>query len=993
MAFVMQFSFAQEKSITGTVTSATDGLPLPGVNVIVKGTSRGAQTDFDGVFAIKASVGETLEISFIGMKTSTVVVGASNSINIAMSEDAEALGEIVVVGFNSKKRAELTSAVANVTAEDLERISPSVSIDNMLQGVASGVQVTAQNGKPGQTAFIRVRGIGSINAGNQPLYLVDGAQVDEDSVNAINPADVESVSVLKDAASTSIYGARGGNGVVLITTKRGKKGQEAVFKVTSRVGVTKKTKDNFKMMNAAQKLQYERELGVGVGASLNSQADYDRLVALDHDWKDDLLQDGFQQSVGFSASGGEERMNYFFSLGYDEDTGIIQDINAYNRVTGRLNVDYQAKDWAKIGTSMSFSSVEVDDPRDRNNSQNPIRAAYDYNPYETKYILDAQGNRVLDANGRPQYNPTHSGFPVSSELTENRTTRFNHTFLGNMYLDLKLAKNLNFLSQGSGMYEQYRRENFLQPGSFLDLIVNGGEPTGSRSDSGYFDFTYTWLNKMTYSNTFAEKHNLDLTALTEYTRNNYRSYSANGEGFVVGGPVLMGVASTPLAVGGSRQEYSMISYAANVDYNYDGKYIINATARRDGSSRFGRNTKFGNFFSGSVAWNITEEDFLKNHDVVNNLKLRASAGTSGNDQIGRYNSITTYGFTGYNNGLNAVIPGNFGDPSLGWEKNFSYGLGVEFGLFNNKVRGLVDYYNRTTSDLLLSEQLSYFIGGASVLGNLGEMENTGWEFELAADLVRNENFKWTVSANVNLYDNKITKLVDGNDLFTGSNYYSILRVGEEVNTFYIPRYAGVNPANGEALYFDTDGNVTNVADGNEVALSGKSPFANLDGSFSTSFSYKNFDLNANFYFKSGNYIYNTVEMNMLSDGDSALDNQRLDAFNYWRNPGDTNVLPRPNSNSNQTSDRFLQKGDYIRLRSLQLGYTLPSKFTQGMALKSARVYAAATNLWTFTPYYKGDPEVGIGSGETQGSSVVPGEFSLYSYPTTASVSLGVDIQF
>jgi len=1007
MAFVMQFSFAQEKTITGTVTAA-DGLPLPGVNVIVQGTSRGVQTDFDGNFTIKASEGETLVFSFIGMKEVTAVVAASNTINMVMEEDVETLEEIVVVGFSSKSRDELTSAVSNVTSEDLQKIAPSVSIDNMLQGVAAGVQVTAQNGKPGQTAFIRVRGIGSINAGNEPLYIVDGAQMRESDVNSINPNDVESVSVLKDAASTSIYGARGGNGVVLITTKRGKKGKEAVIKITSRLGRSRKVKDNFTMMNAAQKLQYERELGVGTGASISSNAELNALLALDHDWQEDLLQDGLQQSISFSVSGGEERMRYLFSLGYDEDTGIVRDIDGYNRTTGRLNVDYDAKDWLTVGTSLSFSSVEQGDPRDRNNVQNPFRAMYDYNPYEPFYSRNPDGTVAFDSNGQPILNPTQAGYPVSSELRENITSRFNHRFLGNIYLDFKLHENVQFLTQVSGVYDQFRRDNYLQPGSTLDLIINGGVPTGDKSDSGSYDFTYTWLNKATYSNTFGEKHNLEVTALTEYVRNNFRSYVASGTGFVVGGPSVLDVAAAPDNIGGNRSENALFSVAGNIDYNYDNRYIVTATLRRDGSSKFGANTKYGTFWSGSVAWNVNNEAFFKSN-TINTLKVRASYGTSGNDQIGNYQSITTLGYGAYN-GTNTLVPANFGDANLGWEENVNYGIGVEFGLFNNRLRGLVDYYNRTTSELLLNELLAVTTGSNAVVGNLGEMVNKGWEFELAGDVIRTEDFRWSLNANLNLYDNEVTKLVneddpntDGNesDLFGAGNFFSVLRVGEEVNTFFLTRYAGVNPANGEALYLDTDGNVTNVAAGNEVALSGKSPFADMDGSFGTSVQYKGWDLNANFYWKVGNYIYNTMESNMLADGDGIEgSNQRLDAFNYWRNPGDTGVLPRPSSagfsaDAAQTSDRFLQKGDYIRLRSIQLGYTIPKRFTDVLALDSVRIYAAGTNLWTYAPEYKGDPEVGIGSGETQtaGAGTIPGEFSLYSYPTTATIAVGFDIQF
>merc|ERR1711974_568496 len=304
--------------------------------------------------------------------------------------------------------------------------------------------------------------------------------------------------------------------------------------------------------------------------------------------------------------------------------------------------------------------------------------------------------------------------------------------------------------------------------------------------------------------------------------------------------------------------------------------------------------------------------------------------------------------------------------------------------------------------------LPFSVGGPTVTGNLGEMVNKGWEFELAGDVIRTEDFRWSLNANVNLYDNEVTKLVNvddpntednESDLFTTANFFSVLRVGEEVNTFFLTRYAGVNPANGEALYLDTDGNVTNVAAGNEVALSGKSPFADMDGSFGTSVQYKGWDLNANFYWKVGNYIYNLPEQNMLADGDGIeSNNQRLDAFNYWRNPGDTNVLPRPSSagfaaDANQTSDRFLQKGDYIRLRSVHLGYTLPKRFTDAMALDNVRIYAAGTNLWTYAPEFKGDPEVGIGSGETQTAGTIPGEFALYSYPTTATIAVGFDIQF
>lgn len=993
LAFSMQFSFAQEKTISGTVTES--GLPLPGATVLVKGTSKGVSTDFDGKYSIQAKAGDVLEFSYVGMKTKSVTVGASSTVDVTMESDSN-LEEVVVVGYGTKKRSDLTSAVSTVTAEQLTRIAPSVTIDNMLQGQAAGVQVTAQNGKPGQVAFIRVRGISSIAAGNEPLYIVDGAQISENDLNAINPNDIASISVLKDAATTAIYGARGSNGVVLVTTKRGIKDRDAVITFNSRVGFNRRIRDNFTMMNAEQKLQYERELGVGIGASVSSQQEWDRLVSLDHRWEDDLLEDSFVQSNTLAISGGDTKTRYFFSLGYDGDTGIIRDLNEYKRISARLNVDYDVKKWLTVGTSINYSNVIQEDARDRNNVQNPFRAMYDYLPYQTLFLFDADGNQVFDDFGRPRYNPTSAGYPVKDEILYNRTTRFQNRFISNLYADIKLSKSFSFNTTFASVYDQSRRESYLESGSTLDLIVNGGEPTGSRTDAGSFDFTYNFINKLTYQTTFAEKHKLQAFVLSEYIENNVYSYLANGIGGFLPGPGkpnLLDNANEPNDVGGNLLQASTFSLAANVDYNYDGKYIATATARRDGSSRFGYNTQFGFFYSGSLAWNVAKENFMAN-TKINDLKIRAAAGTSGNDQIGRYTSRSTYAFGPYN-AETSMFTGNFGDPDLTWEKNFNYGIGLEFAAFDSRLRGVFDYYVRETTGLLLGDQRSHFVGLWAPNSNIGGMTNKGFEFELAYDVIRNENLRWTLRGNLNLYENVVDALNPGSDqLFRASNNYTVLEVGEEVNTFFLPRYAGVNPANGEALYFDAEGNVTNVADGNEVTLSGKSPFADFDGNFGTEFEYKGFDVTANFYFKYGNYTYNLVEQNMLSDGESAVNsNQRLDAFNYWREPGDVNVLPRPNSNANQTSDRFLQDASYIRLRNLQIGYTLPKKFLERTPLQHVRMYVSGTNLWTYAPYFKGDPEVGIGSGETQGANVIPGEFNLYSYPTTTNVSFGIDVKF
>lgn len=386
--------------------------------------------------------------------------------------------------------------------------------------------------------------------------------------------------------------------------------------------------------------------------------------------------------------------------------------------------------------------------------------------------------------------------------------------------------------------------------------------------------------------------------------------------------------------------------------------------------------------------------------MVRWFKITCLSGTSGNrNGIGSYAALPTLGF-GSLNGLSTAVPTDNGNPDLGFEENFIFDIGFEFTAFNRKVRGVVDYYERTTSDLLLNAPLPS-LGGepdGSIFSNIGEMVNKGLEIELSWDAIQTEDLQFRVGGNIAFVDNEVTKLVpsaqspNGDDIIRGSN---IITVGEEINTFYVPRWAGVNPANGEPLFYDSDGNVTNVYDSNaNVVLSGKSPLAKFDGGFNFYLNYKGFDLTSDFYFKSGNYILNFMESNMLSDGTGVDANQRLDAFNYWRQPGDTNVLPNPiyGNEAQQTSDRFLQKGDYIRLRNLTLGYNLPSKYAEYLHLKSLRVYVQGQNLWTYAPHFNGDPEVGIGSGETN-NAVGFGNYNLYSYPQTQSISLGVDLKF
>ncbi len=998
LAFVVQFTFAQDRTITGTVSDETG--PLPGVSVIIKGTTVGTETDFDGNYSIKADNGNVLRYSFVGMSTVSRTVGTDNIINLTMIASENTLDEVVITGYGIKKRGDISSSVSTISSVQIERQNNTVSIDNALQGAATGVQVVAQNGKPGNAAFVRIRGVSSINAGNEPLYLLDGAQVDEEDIIGINPSDVSSMSVLKDAASTAIYGARGANGVIIITTKSGKANQKARFSFSSKYGVGREINRNFRVMNAREKLEYERAIGIEVGAGITDQAEWDKLISQNHDWSDDLLKDSKISSLGFSVNGGEEKISYFMSIANDKDTGIIELIdNAFERTSARINVTYDARDWIKLSTKIGFSTVSLKDPRDRNNVQSPIVGRFTFNPYEPVFLFDEDGNHLQTLQGLDKYNPTHSGLNSLEQVRAQTIDDISNRWVGAFTADIKLHENLTYTFGLNGTYIQNTNTRVIHSGSDLDNIFFGS-PTGETTVYNSTELTGAFLNKLTYSNVFSEKHAVTVTVFTEYTENNFEFSRAIGRGFVVNGPTSLDVAATPFDVDGDSSTWRIFSLAANADYIYDNRFLFNGTVRRDGSSRFGKNTKYGVFWGASLGWNIHNEAFFGGlGDTVNQLKLRVSAGTSGNDQIGLDKPLTLFGFGTYN-GQNSSAPSQFGDPNLGWEENFSYGAAVEFGLFNSRLSGVIEYYSRTTSDLLLNVPISLAQGGGDITKNIGEIENTGWEFELRGDIIRSNDFTWNIGASLSLYDNEVKKLADDNDLFTTSNNYTGLRVGEEVHTFYLPRYAGVNPANGQALFYDVDDNITTTSDGGEVFLSGKSPFAEFDGGINTSLSWKGIYLNADLYYKGGNYIFNTVEQQLLSDGTGANDNQRVDAWNYWKQPGDVNVLPDPTANNpfrnqaNGDSDRFLQKGDYIRLRNLQIGYDFPSNLLEGTPLRQLKLYVSGSNLWTYAPWYVGDPEVGIPSGETTGTrNIIPGEFSLNSYPTLSSIVFGVNVNF
>ena len=1007
LALVVQLTFAQQKTITGTVQD-DHGLPLPGANVIIKGTSTGTQSDFDGNFSISASQGQTLTFSYVGFDTQEVAVGAKNTMNISLVPGSS-LETVVVTGYSVRNKTTSTSAVVTISAEDINQMAPTTSVDNLLQGKAAGVAVTAANGKPGQGAFVRIRGTGSLVAGaSSPLYIVDGAPIREQDLGNISNADIENIEILKDAAKTARYGSRGANGVVIITTKSGNRNAEAVVRFSSRYGVSSKIKSNFRNMNASEKMQYEAEmfaLGISAAGTLpgvkTMPGSSERQFLLDHetDWEKLILKEGITQNNGVSISGGAERVDYYFSVNNDRDTGIIDNINGFERTSSRLNVNFDAKDWLKIGVNVGFARSTSDEPRDRNNNQNPFRGVYDYNHYETEFILDADGEQVLDANGNPIYNPTSAEFPIRGALLSEPAIEIKNTTLASVNTQVQLSKNFMYNFEFGVNHLAQRNESYSKPGGILQGLLGDG---GNKLDQQRHRTNMTASNRLNYT-LQNDNHNFNLMGLYEYNMNEFNYLMARSKGFPSAELSTQFNAAQVTAGSTQRSRLTLLSFGAFADYSYQDKYLVTATVRRDGSSNFGKDNRFGTFYSGSLGWNIAEEDFF-DVDEINDFTLRASYGSVGNRSgIGNYDSQGTVAFGSYPGG-SATLPGSapatFESPDLKWETTYTTNLGVQFGMFNKRLNIVADYFIRDTKDLLFNIPRPVEAGVGSIAGNLGEIRNKGFELAIQGDIVRTKDFTWSLGGNILFLDHKITSLPDGADIEAPNTFGILWREGAKINEHYYVRYAGVDPATGKSLYLGADDNTyfaEDLPEGDNRVLQGKSTVADKEGGFFTNLNYKGFGLRGDFVFKAGNYVNNFVRSQRVSDGQNIKANQTVDAFNYWKEPGDNAMYPSPmyaSEDQKIDSDRFLEKGDYVRLRNVTLSYTFPNKTLEGTFLSSLRVYAQGQNLLTFSKFW-GDPEVGLSSSETISfaDAVAPGEATLYSYPNTKAFQVGVDVSF
>lgn len=942
---------------------------------------------------VKLCIMTTAVLFFTGQ-----VVSAQKKTKDSIKEAS--IDEVVVTGYQKKSKDEVTSAITVVSGKALSNFSSSTMGSNALQGKAAGVDISALNGKPGSGSAINVRGLGNVTTkvgASNPLFVIDGFVVGNDQraqdvFNAINPSDYENVSILKDAAAAAIYGSQGANGVIVLTTKSGKSGKP-VITLSSRIGFSEKIKDiNFKMMNSAEKIDYEKKMyALGIsGYSAWTDSNVSAALTLDHDWQKDILRRSAIKSYQVGIRGGNEKSKYTFSLGYDSDNGIVQNIHAYKRYTGRMKYEATPTDRLNFGVSTGVNYSMSQDIRDRNNEQNPFRAMYSYNPYEP----------VFNADG--SYNSTKRGFPILEALKNNPERNNSLIFDGNIFAQYKIVNGLNFKTQLGGYFNNIRWNRKVLRGSFLDrsLGING-----SVVEQNQNRFRYTNSNTLNYTKTFGN-HSIDLLGLVEYTefRNDY--LSATGRN--LSSPTLneLDNASTPFEVKGYDELYRTFSYGAFLTYDFAKKYILTASVRQDKDSRFGKNNVLSEpFWSVSGAWNVTNEEFLKDNTILSLLKLRASIGTRGYNNIDLNLNNTLMSGSSY--GSFPTIAPNiiYGNPDLKWEITKSQNYGAEFGFLNNRIRGTVDYFIDQKKDFIFTVPNFSSEGGAYATNiNAGDLKNKGLELSLSADIIKSAGFNWSIRANTSLMSYKLVKLRNGETERTVGTINQ-LKEGEEPFSFYLVRSAGINPNNGNEIYYTKDGGTTEIYNSNDaVLLQGKSPLPKLYGGFGTTLSYKGFDLQADFTYKSGNYTYNYMALNMLNYTNGATNNMRSDAVNYWTTPGQTNVLPRPNTTTNapggitglQTTDRFLQDASYIRLRNVSIGYTLDKRILgESFPVNKIRVSLSGQNLATWTKF-EGDPEISIGSGENQtaaGQTFINGAFALYSYPAVKTYLFGIEVEF
>jgi len=1006
-----QFALAQNKTVTGKVTDLRDGSPLIGASIQVKGSKIGAISGSDGGFSLSVPDNtKALIISAIGFNPFEVTITGS-PIQVALKvSETQNLDEVIVTGYGTQVKRDVTSVIARVKGSEVQNM-PVADLSQTLQGRAAGVFVEAQNGKIGEGIKIRVRGASSLNGSNEPLYVVDGVPlvggVYGSATSDINFNDVESFDILKDAAASAIYGSRAANGVVIITTKRGKAGKTK-FTLNTQYGQQNPTNKR-EFLNAQEYIDYFLEAATNSGkyhynrvgntrgfaneaAAVTSMVNFVKgrftrysgysdwtKVETNTNWQDQAFnEDAGTGLIELSAQGGNEKNKFYVSGSINKQDGILI-ANKFKRMSLRFNMDNQLNNWLKMGVNMSLGKTERQRVSDDNAFNTPMQL-----------VALAPITPIRDLAGELYNTPTTTYYNglLDVEYAQNHANGYRNQ--GLIFTESKIAKGLTLRNElGLDMVNQSDER-------FWGSKTDGGAGIGGFAWAQWFRNTrWTTNNFLNYATSFNDVHKLDVTVGMSF-ENRYDEYSyVEGQNFA--DETIQTLAGAGTISGGTttQEKNNLLSYFARANYSYNSKYLLAITARIDADSRFGSNYKYGTFPSVSAGWIVSEENFMKSVNWLSFLKIRGSYGIVGNNTgIGFYSANAQYGSVKYGTSPGGLGISNFGNDDLRWEKVATTDIGLEFGLFKNRISAEFSWYNKKTTDMLLAVPTPSPSGTTSVLGNIGEMENKGIELSLNTTNIAGKNLKWTTNINIARNKNRVLKL-DGEQkeiLSTSSRFANAVIIGQPLGVFYGVKYAGVDPTNGDPIYFNPDNKTTtNVYDDAGKFIIGD-PNPDWIGGINNTVSYKGLELSVLFQGVFGNQVQDGGGGFMSASGDW-FDNQTRDQLKRWQNPGDITDVPQARLNrwgdfdSPQMSTRYVYDASYVRLKNLTLAYNLPTSVANKLKITNARFYVSGVNLYTFTKYPGWDPEVNT---DYRSGNVNQGS-DFYAAPQIKSIVVGLTI--
>ena len=984
-------AFAQT-IVKGTVTSADDGLPLIGVSVVEQGTTNGTVTDFDGNYELETTKNATIQFSYIGYKTQTAKAAAT--LNIVMESDAIMMEEVVSLGYSSTKKAELSSAVVTVSGEALTDVTSS-DIGNMLQGKVAGVQITNAGGQPGDAAEIRIRGTGSITAGSAPVYVVDGVMG-----GSFSPQDVESISVLKDAGATGIYGAAAAGGVIVVTTKSGKKNEKVTVDVKATAGAKQALYQNYKMMDAKELYNFHKQLyskslfGVMYPKSLQEE---------NHNWQDEFFRTGVIQDYYVSVKGGSEKVGYYAGLNYYDEQGTLI-TTGMKKFSANLNMNAEITKWLDMKAKLTFTKSTVDYP----SSWTMMDDAFNKMPWDNPYELDAEGKSTgkylyVDNNKRSDNGKAWWSQNTWNSLNStyyNYSTSNNFDFSGMLQLNVHFTDWLSFSTTNTFGAGYWKSTSYIDPRAYDSSYANGylENSIGISKSFGTTNIlkgSYQWGDHSVSGMLGWEWG----TWKSEYT-------TAAGTGMPNGVDALN--ATSPFAVSGYEMPGARWAGFIQAQYDYAKRYFVTATFRAESSSIFAPEHRVGYFPSVAASWLISNEDFMKNQDVVSFLKLRASYGITGNNNIPEYKYLATYALSALYQNQVAATPSRLANPLLHWETANMAAVGIDL-TFIKRIDMSIDLYNTDNTGLLLNVPVAPSTGFYEVTKNAGSVRNQGIEYRIDANIINKGKWNWDLGFNIGFNKNRVTDLPDHKPfLQTASSVSQQVKEGQDIYSWYMKEWAGVDPKNGDPLWYvvdeneqyvlDADGNRTTTNDYNatNAKVVGKATPL-FSGGLNTQVSWNGIFLSVNTNFMYGNKIYNYTRQSTDADGayvgynQLSIDNS-IQGWKRWEKPGDNATHPKPMLNGNKTSNaissRYLEDGSYFRIKNLTVGYELPKNLIKKAHMTRCRVYLSADNLWTATKFSGMDPEITLSTSTYN----LAGMYSS-NYPVGRTFQAGVEISF